>query len=226
MRSPILLTLLCLAACSDDPTGPAGTSDGGRLADSGVSDGGLADGGPTPVPTCRPAFGMAEACGGDLVGTWTYRAGCSDDVDLGGITAQCPALMAREVARTSMGTLTVNADRTFVRDARGSASYEMDVPGACAMAVGGCAGFATAAGAALGSAVTCTADGTDCDCTATVPYTVDDRGTYTVAGGVVTIVASGGGTSSYHFCARDGALEYRRVTGAGEPKDAVFVATK
>lgn len=204
-----------------EDSGPAATPDGGMAAaDSGA---GSVDAGPLDT-TCDPAFGQADACGGDPVGTWTYVAGCADVVDaFDDLQQACPGAQITPTARTTGGTLTFLAAGTFTRSVQDTVAADFVIPPQCV--IGGCGTIETVIETGGGQA-TCTASGGGCNCTASVVVNTNDSGSYATANGQITATPNGGQAGAYHYCVEGSVLRYHGVPGNPHADNASYVLTK
>lgn len=220
-----LIGLALVFGCSDGgDDGDDGTVNPNR--DGGVGnvdrDGGTGgndrDGGIVETQ-CNPDFGMAQACGGDLTGTWSYRAACATSPVADAITQFCGnATIQADRFEGGTGNITI-AGTAFSQMITVNVHVEATVPIACTQGFG-CAGAQTALGTALpGSTATCTMAGADCSCTVDGPVTTTSQGTVTTSGGVATV----DGTDTYYYCVTGDQLEYRRFDNGDNP---VFVLSK
>ena len=75
-----------------------------------------------------------------------------------------------------------------------------------------------------GATGACTQGNGGCDCQITVNTQLNDVGTYSASGNVVTTV-SGGVTQSYWYCAQTGSLEYRGLPTNPTDNDTTYVLT-
>jgi hypothetical protein len=215
----LLFTLSCDGAGDDGIDNDAGKDAGGDAStnDSGTDDGGTADSGSTDMGVdmvqCDPDFGQPDACGGDLSGTWSYRAACGTTPIATMIQQQCSTVDIRaDAIEGGSGTLTVNGT-SLTLDVELDVHVEAGLPAACTF--NGCAGTQLVLQQALPQAtIACTAAAAGCDCTIDGPVGQYSTGTFTTSGGIATV----DGTDTYYFCVEGGSLSYRRFgTGIDEP---------
>lgn len=178
------------------------------------------------TPTCEPAFGAAQACGGSVLGAWSYRAGCSDQDLFAEARALCPALAVANQTIAASGTLTF-ASTTFDRVGTASVSADLTVPASCAAAAGGCAGVKSAIESSrAGTTATCSAAAAGaCACATTVPIGSNDSGPYVVVGSQITTDPGTASARSFHLCAQPGSLVYRGMNADADGK-VTFVLTR
>lgn len=178
-------------------------SDAGPGADAG------------PAPQCNPSFGAGDACGGAAAGTWTYRSACSNVDVFRPIRDACPAAAPGPAPQTVsiFGTLELGANGIFTRNASAVVSGEYTVPTTCAAQVGGCSNLGPYIElTAPGTTATCPQSGTNCICSLTYSEARADTGSWSASGGVIT--ASSNLTQDYYYCASNGGLSYRGVSGS------------
>jgi hypothetical protein len=211
------------AGTPDTGTPDTGIPDTG-IPDAGLVDSGVADGG--VVVSCNPSFGVADACGGAALGTWTYQSACSDQVPFADVVALCPAATVANVVRVASGTLTLNPNGTYARAAMTTLSGDAFVPQVCVSGggltcaqLGGFLPFLI-----TGATGSCVQAAAGCDCQITVATQLNDTGQFFANGNVVTTV-SGGATRDYWYCAQGGTLEYRGLPTNPTDNDTTYVLT-
>jgi hypothetical protein len=161
--------------------------------------------------TCNPTFGSAEACGGDPVGNWAYQTMCANDDPLAQVRTQCPGAMTGNILHIVQGTLTIRSDMTFTRHDHNTITTDFTLPPECAAATGGCTGIAAVIQMGFpGSTVTCSGAST-CSCHMSQPLDIDDFGTYSVSGGVITANPGNPQAPQYYFCVNGNVLDYSGV---------------
>lgn len=164
--------------------------------------------GGTTDAVCQPDFGEADACGGDVSGSWTLQEVCTDFDpaqalnDLGCTGAEFEVF---EVSGT--GELVVS-ESNFARDLTYTVNGEGTIPGFCTLLSGGCQGMGEDVEAFFGDEaevdVVCEdSEGgqgpqADCDCTIDGTYTQSASGTYSTDGGVITVSET---ETQYYYCA-------------------------
>ena len=219
-RFVLFTAIALLAGCSgtggddddDTTTRDAGTT-GSRDAGSSDRDGGIVD------QTCNPNFGMADACGGDLDGTWSYQAACATSPLAAAITDYCDtATIQADRFEGGTGMLTIGAG-AFNLGVTVTIHVEATVPIACTQGFG-CAAAEQAIELGFnGVDAVCTTAGTDCSCTVDGPVATASQGSVTTSAGVATV----NGTDTYYYCVTGSKLEYRRFDDGDNP---VFVLTR
>jgi hypothetical protein len=162
-------------------SGPPGT--GGR-----VGAGGSGGAGPNQCG--------APACGGNLVGAWTFvsdcsllaRGDCGDVIDASGVHRS--------------ETLTFNANGTYSMVVTDTGTFMLDAPAAC---LGGatCADFQAglAAETTVFSSASCSTTTTGCHCSmGALGRQQTDTGTYTASGTSATTTSSAGTVTVITYC--------------------------
>jgi hypothetical protein len=208
MRRAWTLVFLLSFACGEDPVENPGDSGLGST-DGGVSSGG--DAGMTNNDlTCRPGLNAAGACGGDLLGTWTYRNACSEGSAFAELGAMCAGLEVSNEARSTSGTLTVMATSYDVNVST-LVTGNITVPSTCAVMVGGCAGVETLIeGSGSETMATCTGIAA-CDCEVQARIRRTESGSWSASGGIVTTLNTVSTARDHFYCVEGGVLRYREV---------------
>jgi hypothetical protein len=170
----------------------------------------------------REMCAAVEPCGGDVQGTWSTVASCSNPasakaavLSLFGLT--CPAatdatLRSDTFARsidTSFG-----ADGTYSGTVVSTGTIRIDIPSAC-LPGASCSDLDAAVRAMIATpsapagpliAGACTGDGDVCACYLTQQTTTSESGTYSVSGHVVETVKADGTKTDTDYCVADGRL--------------------
>jgi hypothetical protein len=206
--------ILLLAGCADGPRDVSPGRDGGA---GGEADGGVRDGGAGTEVQCNPAFAEPEACGGDLVGQWTFTSVCGTLKAVSDFRENCPELELVREDLSPSGGFTARDLGTYVIDAKVDFDVDAELPVACVEDIGGCGAFAFVVQLAISGTATCNEVGDQCHCTIVGSDTDASEGTYTVDAGTFTS-SSAGETSDFWFC-RDGDFITLRQTD----RDVVFV---
>jgi hypothetical protein len=138
-------------------------------------------GGGGPPPNCLEV----QPCGGDLVGRWLFSRGCVADASV--FTAEeqrsCPGAQASNVAYAVSGSVTFNADLTYVEEGWES-SFSLTVTSdlSCSNAAS-CAERGVSSSDPDGSFSTTTCSGsTVCACNSSLHSVMPASGTYVVTG--------------------------------------------
>jgi hypothetical protein len=167
--------------------------------------------------------GKVAACGGNIVGTWNFVAGCASTSASAASNSACPNESIQSTTVTASGSATFNSDLTYSVDVTESVSESLVVPMSC-LTVGGmtisCDEIATVLAGALetdggGPTTTCTSSGTDCDCNISLSgLSTHETGTYTLSGN--SVVTTAGGTSGGgDYCVQGDTLHFLSSTSMG-----------
>ena len=217
-----------LPACGDDPEVriDAGPVDDGPV-DGGPVDGGLIDAGPDAGPddplaglTCEPI----AACGGELVGRWTFTTVCFDPSELlvaSYVYEDCPG-QGVELDRRITGFLDVHDGGTYDIQAETEFEFTVTTPAACVPSyVESCAALAEPSPDAD---VTCTGEITQsCTCAGVERELNDESGTWVVAGSEVTFDDSG---DPLGFCQEGDTLVLQFAPDPGDAPMSVFTLVR
>ena len=139
---------------------------------------GCGGGGDSAPPNCL----QVQPCGGNVVGTWSllgvcfserYRMKASDS-----LAAVCPGASIDTFDIDVSGTITFNADLTYVSNVHETVSATERIPLSC---LGGFASCAEVTSSSPESTLTCTGT-TMCTCHASGMPTGDETGTYATSG--------------------------------------------
>ena len=182
---------------------------------------------PPPIPKCIPGLAQKDACGGNLVGSWKYKAGCISPSSFDDFKKACPGAKISNTGYamdSGLHSLVMKSDKSFTRAVKGKATAKVLVPASCAIL--GCAAVVTAAKLVLPTAnITCKASAGGCDCDVILPVVTLDQGTYKVNGGKVTATVNGK-NYDYYFCVKGGALLYRGTETNPIDRVVSYVLTK
>jgi hypothetical protein len=165
------------------------------------------------------ACSTVAACGGDIVGTWKVVSVCGKATGTitgpGGCT-----ISVSDMGLNASGTYTLNADGTYVVDVSISESDTFVFGPACLSTNGvtqTCAQLASALDTTLIptnsqttiSAWTCSPSLGGCSCNASIGVSNGmASGTYTTAGGAVTVTPSGAMAETTGYCVQGGSKLY------------------
>jgi len=165
----------------------------GILGIAGCSSGGGS------TPACSTTF---TPCGGDPTGTWTYVTECNPL----GASAICPQATSNISVNLS-GTYTFNADKTFSINATAADTGTLTIPASCLNNIP-CSELnqdSTTDGITIKE--TCTGT-TTCDCTISISGTLNQTGTWAVAGNDIVTTANGGTASMpQSYCVKGSELD-------------------
>lgn len=175
------------------------------------------------TPPCSPGFGAADACGGGLEGTWTYRAACTDTQPTitALLDAVCSGTTAGDLRAEPAGTLSVTG-ATFVLDVTTTMRLDVRVPSRCAIFGGGCAGVVELFRAVLpGGRATCHQAGDACACGVSYPVKAHLNGPISTSGGEAHLAGA-----PYHYCVQESTLTYRAASQGAADSGFTFVLTR
>jgi hypothetical protein len=184
----VVATALAIAGC-----------DGDKVIGTNV-------GGPT-------GCGQVSACGGDPTGTWVLTSDCLTSAGQAELnnTVDCAGGSIKFTSIDVLGSLTFNADGTYVATGLAQrASVRVVLPATCA-AGGSCEGAeAGLQSKGVFETVSCSGSST-CTCNATsAPPPLTQTGEFTVAGNMLTLDGDGG-----FFCVEGTHLHLLSLTDLG-----------
>lgn len=200
------------AAASDS----GGNDSGGN--DSGGGDSGLGD--PATIDLSFAAkCALFAPCGGDIVGTWDYSAGCTGD-PWDPARKTCPSLGVKSQKGTVKGRITFTAN-TVTRAATVAYTATLTIPTSCLNGVLTCPQVATALEKSFNSASCATVTG-GCDCDVASTQTITGSGTnYTISGNQIVLQDG----NKYDYCVKGTTLQSTHVAGTNA-ESGVFELTK
>ncbi len=214
---------LALAACGDDEGDNSNENQNTNQNDNGNGNGNANN---VPMVTCDPDFDMADACGGDITGTWTLGAVCGVDLpaEAAGLAEQCPTAVVGTPEYDVSGTLVVGSGN-FAQTLSGTVSADVTVPSECLTIEGtpiNCAALEAVVNTTPGLSASCE-DGMDgaCDCGITADVDFSSSGSYTVNGGVATVTTSGG-PEEYYFCVDGDQVTLRETETSNDAGRPIF----
>jgi hypothetical protein len=169
----------------------------------------------------------APACGGNLLGTWTFTTSCMGVLPVD----TCAGEMIDASAIHRAGTLTFNSNGTYSTTETDTGTFVFDFPTACLNGVT-CAGLQTTyqGPGYVGqpnptfSSATCSTTTIGCRClfgALGMPKT--DTGTYAVSGTSVTATSSTGGVSFDTFCVTGSILHMIYADSTPSNPDELFL---
>ncbi|MEO1336332.1 MAG: hypothetical protein AAFV29_11845, partial [Myxococcota bacterium] len=149
-------------------------------------------------PLCRAEFSAADACGGDLEGTWTVAEGCGRLGVLSTLEMQCSGIeVISEVVTSATGTLTVQGD-SYTESLRLRGEVDFIIPSECLPDGATCTQVGEDLSNGFNSASTAVCidaqDGCRCDLDAGLDR--ETSGTLTLSGS--TVILDGG--LQYFYC--------------------------
>lgn len=141
-----------------------------------------------PSPNCLEV----RPCGGDLVGKWLFFGGCVADASVFTAEAQatCPGTEVSSVAYGAAGSITFNADLTYVAQGWETSYSEAATSDLSCTSNASCAERSGTARDSNGSFVTdsCSGD-TVCACTLSSRNVMTESGTYVASGARLELTA-------------------------------------
>jgi hypothetical protein len=192
--------------CARD-AGPDGRRDAGEAP---------ADGGPAA------ACGTLQACGGDVVGDWTFVEECESAADVAKIESDfaanieptwCAIARLVGIEPEASGSFQLDAAGNYSLDLMFGGSFDITYPQSCLVAFN-CDDLTIELQAEIdartfplpsASSISCSGS-SSCLCRATVFSAQSQSGTYTVSGGVLTFTATTGAVFDKSFCVQGDTL--------------------
>jgi|GEM_PF-3721095 len=211
--------------------GVAEAMDAGDAFDAGddAMDAGMSSHDASITPSlCNPSFSEAQACGGDIVGIWTYSEGCIDRASLGMVSAACQTATLSNELQVTTGTLTVTANQNYTREFTDLFTVDISVPSACVSFVGSCTGIEdTIRFVEPRADIDCPSNGRGgCDCKLEIKKNVEDFGTVvTSTTGEMRLIPDDSSMEAgdYYFCSEQGILQYKGFTTTSEDHSVTYV---
>jgi hypothetical protein len=159
------------------------------VASVGLFGCGGSDGGGGPPMNCL----QVQPCGGDVVGTWRFVGGCVAEASVFTAIAQtsCPGTEVSQVAFGASGTVTFNADLTYVGQGWNTTYSDMVTrPLSCTSGAASCDQLNVSVTATGGSFLEERCSGaTTCACHSSSRNAMTESGTYTVTGTELDLTA-------------------------------------
>ena len=176
--------------------------------------------GSVDAPACAASF---TPCGGDPTGTWTYAEACNAGSVM---SASCPTATS-DLSSNVSGTYTFNADKTFSTEATVAETGTETIPTSCLGTGVTCSDLMTNMVVdGLTVQETCTGT-TTCTCTVSISGTLDETGTWAMAGNDLVITPKGGKASTpAGYCVSGDQLEIGGAVMGGASANAYSVFTK
>ena len=176
-------------------------------------------------PTCEPEFAVADACGGDLVGTWTLDDACGRLGVLAGIEAECAQIeVLSESVTGASGTLEVRSDNTYVENLNVTGEVDFTIASSCVESlVSTCTELSTRLTAAFNqdTTVQCADSPGGCRCQIDGALTRQSTGTYALSGASVTLDDG----LTYSYCVNEDTLALRSFAVGGVAVTPTFFLT-
>jgi hypothetical protein len=148
-------------------------------------------------------------CASNLQGTWLYQTACGDD-PLADFRQFCASVTLVSSSSTLSGRIDFVAS-AVARRVTTSFNTSVNLPTSCASV--GCSTIQSLLQQSVPTATCVTAAGgrTGCDCTVSGSSTLDEAGTFTADGGVVTVTTAQR-TRTFDTCVAGGTLQVRETT--------------
>jgi hypothetical protein len=160
--------------------------------------------------------GQVQPCGGDVVGTWVYRAVCPNVAAYSAqAAANCPGASVLSIDQSQSGSLTFNADLTFTFEV-GTQTYAATsvLPLSC-QPITACADLDKHESNAMQTVDSSCTGTTTCTCESTVTSAAQTlSGTYAVIGTTLSLTA-GTVTLTNGFCVEGARLHQVTLATTG-----------
>ena len=206
--------------------------DMGPGPDMGPPDMGQPDMGNMPQ-VCNENFEQADACGGNLDGTWQYTEACGTPLQIQNVAMFCPGVTLGATVHNTAGSALVISGGTYSLNLNDQVTTNATIQftgsggaaticGVSTMGLPPCTFFEMIAANSLNPLVpTCTEVGSTCECQATGTYITNESGTITFNNGLA--VTTDNGTliqHEYYYCESGNQAQYRErefglVNGTG-----------
>jgi hypothetical protein len=163
--------------------------------------------------------GSFTACGGSLVGTWTFTASCATFAPgaLGPPFSTCPQSVVSATADVT-GSVTFNADMTYSVNDTTSLQIKATLPNTCLD------GGAAVCSGMVGGGGTLSDDGTTCTLNMSQNSPTNETGTYTTSGNTFTTMKDGGSDTPIQYCVSGTTLTAQQTDSKGNTVQ--YTATK
>lgn len=152
------------------------------------------------------------ACGGDVVGTWKVTSSCISISGLGS-SADCPQETLKVSNITASGSVTYKSDMTYTAQRSLAADLNITLPSSCLTFQGitvTCAQLQMGISGDPNSgfkSINCVAAGAGCSCTGKIAQDqMNETGTFTTAGNVLTETTTGGKADANDYCVQGNTL--------------------
>ena len=158
--------------------------------------------------------GVADTCGGDVVGSWSIAGTCLSQTASGSdVIPNCPAASISILDLQFNGTMQYRADLTYTTQVTGSFTERMILPLECLNTT--CAQVnATAQADPSLSSASCAAWGTACVCVLSVaPVSAAENGSYTTSGGVMSHAPTTGAPEQDNYCIKGDTMTLATTMG-------------
>jgi len=171
----------------------------------------LGCGGADDTSSSADACELVPACGGDAVGQWKLDGFCPDtEMVPEAITQICETASLDVGDITVSGTLTLKEDMTFVQSSKAKGVGYLVLDAAC-LKQGDvsltCAQLEEGINMQSGTdPLSCESSGGGCRCSLAFDLTVDDQGSYAVAGSTLTLMSSQSGSLEAGYCVQGASM--------------------
>jgi hypothetical protein len=171
--------------------------------------------------------GDTSACGGDVTGTWKISSTCFDMEPQMPGSMSCPGATAQSADLAMSGTVTYGADKTYQSNVTVTGKVVIKMPASCLTQQGvtvTCAQLQTALQSSDEGyeSVSCTGS-SDCSCTMQLaPETEMQSGTYSTAGGKLTMT-SGGSPEDNDYCVAGNKLTLSPADASSAVKGSIVM---
>lgn len=189
---------------TDSPQDVGDTQDTGAEEDTGSDE---EDTDPGTVPACDETFGQEDACGGDIVGDWTFESLCPQQtIEALALYSNCEDAELVEFEMSARGSMEVSASN-FSRVVEVDVDAVAHIPLSCpSMLFGGCQGHENMVNSFSDLETTCVTNEAAgrCECDVTGTYVREANGGYTYNDGELNVDGV-----IYDVCAEGGGLTMR-----------------
>ena len=229
------LAMLAVGACYPNPDAlrvdRSGAGSGGATGFAGMTGAAGHDGVGGALGTAGSGGGNnqcgAPACGGNLLGTWTFTTSCMGVLPVD----TCAGEMIDASGIHRAGTLTFNGNGTYSTTETDTGTFVFDFPTTCLSGVTCAALQTTYQGAGyVGqpnptfSSATCFTTATGCRCLfGALGMPATDTGTYVVNGTSVTATSVMGGVAADAFCVSGSTLHMIYADSTPSSPDELFL---
>ncbi len=217
MRWWALACVFGIAGCSVDRdlTEPrfACERGGSCAADGGAVDSGARDGGATPSPdggpaSCLPGWGLADACGGALGGSWTLMEVCGGGWFERELQDSCPGALVQTADIVGTGRLSFDETRMAYTVSQAlDVDADFTIPSFCRPT--SCVQSAGVLAVVLGGEATCEDNASGgCDCNYDGPIAFTQDGEYELDGEQFVLEPNSAGELTFPYCVDGAQLTY------------------
>jgi hypothetical protein len=157
--------------------------------------------------------GVADTCGGDVVGIWTITDACTS-TKASDLSPNCPTGSIFVMDLHTSGTFDYRADMTYSWQATVSLTERMTLPREC-LGTTTCAALSASFQADPHfSSASCVASGTGCVCVlASASVSGTETGAYTTSAGVVTLTPTTRAPEQDNYCIKGSTMTVASTVG-------------